>query len=162
MSQSVNEWAVNFNGAMTHLAGRSKRRSIPNTTASSPAERKEQGESGSRASWKWKKHKNTTHNCQAAQVPLSATAAIGLDWQTLEQFTHTLAHFVRCPFVLCYPLGILAALRGRELRHSDLTISGTHGQGGVSTVWQELGLCIMGVGENNYLLFLSTKYSSKS
>lgn len=37
--------------AVTHLAGRSRRRSMPNTTASSPADRKEQGESGSRANW---------------------------------------------------------------------------------------------------------------
>lgn len=54
--------------------------------------------------------------------------------------THTHTHLMRCPFMLCYPLGILAALRGRELGHSDLSVPSTHGQGGVSTVGQELSL----------------------
>lgn len=47
---------VNFShfSHSSYLAGLSRRRSIPNTTASSPADRKEHGESGSRASWKKK------------------------------------------------------------------------------------------------------------
>lgn len=49
-------------------------------------------------------------------------------------------HFVCGAFMLCNPFGVLAALRGRQLSHSDLTITSAHGQGGVSTVRQELGL----------------------
>lgn len=49
-------------------------------------------------------------------------------------------YFVRGPFVLRDPLGVLAALRGRELGHPDLTVSSAHGQGGVPTVRQELSL----------------------
>lgn len=58
-----------------------------------------------------------------------------------------------CPFVLCYPLGVLAALGGRELSHSDLTISSTHGQGGVSAVRQELCLCTQWAGRKLILSF---------
>lgn len=59
-------------------------------------------------------------------------------------------HLVCSPFMLCYPLGVLAALRGRELGHPDLTISSAHGQGGVSAVRQELRLCVnQGKGEDS-------------
>lgn len=47
---------------------------------------------------------------------------------------------MRCAFVLRNPLGVLAALRGRELGHPDLAVSGAHGQGGVPAVREELGL----------------------
>lgn len=139
----VNLNLENFNNSITHLAGRSRRKSMPNTTASSPADRKEQGESGSRASWKKKKgrknahrsgywsHKEIYHRCNLLH---------------LNTYTHTCStdtHLVCCPFMLCYPLGVLAALCGRELGHSDLTISSAHGQGGVPAVRQELCLCTL-------------------
>lgn len=54
----------NVEHGITYLAGRSRRRSIPNTTASSPADRKEQGESGSRASW----NEMTTHEMMRETV----------------------------------------------------------------------------------------------
>ena len=38
-------------------------------------------------------------------------------------------HLMSCSFMLCHPLGGLAALGGRELSHSDLSVAGTHGQG---------------------------------
>lgn len=43
-------------------------------------------------------------------------------------------------FVLGHPFGVFAALRGRELGYPDLSVPSTHGQGGVSTVGEELGL----------------------
>lgn len=67
---------------------------------------------------------------------LTTVAARGTNLSKLMVNTH----FVRCAFVLCDPFGVLAALRGRQLSHSDLTIASAHGQGGVSTVRQELGL----------------------
>lgn len=47
---------------------------------------------------------------------------------------------VRCSFVLCHPLGVLAALSGGQLSHPDLAVAGAHGQRGVAAVGQELGL----------------------
>lgn len=54
---------------------------------------------------------------------------------------NTFIHLVCCSFMLCDPLCVLAPLRGRELGHPDLTITGAHGQGGVPTVRQKLCLC---------------------
>lgn len=59
-------------------------------------------------------------------------------------------HFVRCAFMLRYPLGVLAALSGRQLGHPDLTIASTHGQGGVSAVRQEL--CLYALEQNHFKL----------
>lgn len=59
-------------------------------------------------------------------------------------------HFVCCAFMLCHPLGVLAALCGRELSHSDLTIASAHGQGGVSTVRQELCLYVYIKGKTHF------------
>lgn len=43
-------------------------------------------------------------------------------------------------FMLRHPLGVLAALRGGQLSHADLPVTGAHGQRGVATVGEELGL----------------------
>lgn len=69
-------------------------------------------------------------------------------WHVISEVFHFLvynslcqhAHLVCCSFMLCYPLCVLAALRGRELSDSDLTVTSAHGQGGVSAVRQELCL----------------------
>lgn len=77
-------------------------------------------------------------------------------YKQLNTYIHTCSvstHLVCCPFMLCYPFGVLAALCGRELSHSDLTISSTHGQGGVSTVRQELCLCRLRAGRRLILSF---------
>lgn len=40
----------------------------------------------------------------------------------------TMAYLVSCALVLCYSLGVLAALGGREFCNTDLSVTGTHGQ----------------------------------
>lgn len=58
----------------------------------------------------------------------------------LRRRQQALAYLVRRSFVLGYALRILAALCGRQFCYPHLPISGTHGEGGVTTVGQELGL----------------------
>lgn len=75
-------------------------------------------------------------NSCPVKVPLQPSARLQQNCET--ELPH--AYFVRGAFVLRDPLGVLAALRGRELGHPDLTVSSAHGQGGVPTVRQELSL----------------------
>ncbi len=81
----------------------------------------------------FKSHKYIYHSCNL--------------WHNhLNTYIHTYStntNLACCTFMLRHPLGVLAALCGRELSHSDLAISSTHGQGGVSTVRQELCLCTL-------------------
>lgn len=51
-------------------------------------------------------------------------------------------HFVRSALVLGHLLRVLAALGGRELSYSHLAVTGTHGDGGVAAVGEEL--CLSG------------------
>lgn len=151
----------------THEAGRSCRRSMVKTTASSPADRKVHGESGSRASCKINTRAlvpfspnnaleslsphnpphipapSTPHGCvllcQAAQQGPPQPPP-HLCPQPTEVKGILRAHLVRSSLVLCHTLGAPAALRGRELSHPHLPVPSTHGQRGVTAVGEELGL----------------------
>lgn len=54
--------------------------------------------------------------------------------------TRGLTYLVGCSLVLGLRFIILAALCSRQLCYPNLSITGTHGQGGITTVRKELGL----------------------